>query len=79
MTIQDLRQKLKEHRGSIKRVAERSGMHIQSVREVLTGRWHNQNIVFAATEILLECEQEKAENKEKSDRIQKALEALQAA
>lgn len=50
--INDLYQKLRQYRGSLKEVATRSGKSYEWVRIVLLGKWHDTHVVRVATMVL---------------------------
>ena len=79
--LENLRTELRKHRGSIKRIAEKTGTTQEWVGRVLAGRVHNERVLLAAIEVLAEMREAELaakQQKEKymlafSDRIMSSL------
>lgn len=70
-SLQELRAKMKEYRGSITRTANKGGWSTYWVYRVINGQSVSEDVISTALEVLKEmkAEQEKAKNK-KSNKLQ---------
>jgi lambda repressor-like predicted transcriptional regulator len=76
--IAQLYARLKQHRGSIKEVAEKSGVHRVNTVRVLRGDWYNEKVIVAAVQVLSLREKRRQEVLNKAGELMRELSDAQS-
>ena len=74
-----IHERLKGFRGSISSIARKLNMHRNSVRDVLKGKWTNEEVLLTAAEVLLDLEKKKLTQEDRRNNITEKMKELQVA